>query len=133
MIHRVLKASSYKEAVNEAGIPSAATESADIRSSQFSPLRTISDDFLGAATSLTNAPAPSGGTSEQNGLRLALMVDSEAARAAEAARIAKTRSAETELGNVAKTLAIIGDDLWDPDLGVRSVTFDPSLLVHVGP
>jgi hypothetical protein len=62
---------------------------------------------------------------------LGLLVDAEAARAAEAARLGDSTPAGDELLTVATTLTLIGEQLWDPKLlGVRATPIlgDPALL-----
>jgi hypothetical protein len=127
------RASSWTAAVRQTHIPSGATETAAIRSGPSSTLRALSDDFLEAASELAQAPTPAGGSNERTGMRLGLLVDSEATRAAEAARLVTHGAARTELAGAAQALAVIGDDLWDHHFGPRSVGFSPAVLQSGGP
>jgi hypothetical protein len=116
-------ASSWIAAVDEAHIPTGSAETAAIRSGKAAILRSLSDHFLVAATELSKAPRPSGGSAEKDGLRLALLIDSEATRTAEAAHDTSNRGATTDLFGIAQALAVIGNDLWDPHLETRLVGF----------
>jgi hypothetical protein len=124
---RPVVAASWKAAVDKAHIPSGSAETAAIRSGKTGTLRTLSDEFLVADSDLANAPRPLGGATEKIGLRLGLLVDSEATRTAEAAHDTPIRRAATELSGVAQALAVIGNDLWDAHLGTRLVGFSATV------
>ena len=123
----------WKTAVAQSGIPSARIESAAIRSGGAAALDALGVAFQIAATSLALAPTPAGGHSGSIGLRLCLLVDAEATRSAEAARMLPASPAQTALDNVAEAVALIGNELWDPQLGPRSVGFSRSVLQQAGP
>ena len=60
-------------------------------------------------------------------MRLSLLTNAEATRIAQAATL-ETGTAQSQLMTIAKTMALIADDLWDPRLGTRSSGFEPGLL-----
>jgi hypothetical protein len=130
---RPIHATSLKAAVKEALIPSADTETKSIRSGSLVELRTLSDEFLRDSTALADAPPPGNDTAVRNGVRLSLLVASEATRTAEGARVVTAAADVDPLKRVAQDLALISDSLWDPALGSRSVGFSASSLNDTGP
>jgi hypothetical protein len=60
-------------------------------------------------------------------LQLGLLFDAEAAQVGQAAALAPAANHEALLG-AAKTLAVLGDKLWDARLGERTTGFPDSLL-----
>jgi hypothetical protein len=127
---RSIAASSWRDAVKNASIPSAFTETAAIRLGDERELRTVSDEFLFAASYMSKAPNPPGGVVVLVNVRLALLVDSEAARAAESAQLTSAPVARSDLKSVAEALAVIGNDLWDQRIEFRSVNFNSAVLTQ---
>jgi hypothetical protein len=114
--------SKWVKTVRAAGIPSASAEAQAVTSGNVADGRTIADQLQSAVIRLDAAPDPSRLPAISVEVRLGLLVDAEAARAAEAASLAAaTPAAAGELRAVARSLALIGQQLWDPQiLGARS-------------
>src|ERR1700722_19329883 len=112
-------------------IPSGSIETAAIRGGRNHTLQTLSDDFSAASLALVNSPSPPGGSAERNRFRLGLLVDSEATRAAEAACDVTNTQIRMALDNEAQGMAVIGNDLWDLNLGRRTIGFSPTVLIAV--
>jgi len=107
--------------VAAAGIPTAGAEVAAIEGTSLSAARAVADSLNAASKTLTADPDPTNGRSVSARVRLALLVDAEAARAAEGADLAPAQA--SALRGVAHDLAAIGDGLWDPALGARTTHF----------
>ena len=108
-------------------LPTATAETDAILHGDTDALRSMADTFDAAAITMDDTGDPTGGALESNRLRLSLLVDEEAARTAEAGRIAPATQ-QAPLEEIAETLAVIGDKLWDTKLGPRATTFPLSLL-----
>lgn len=118
----------WQNQVDATRIPSAAAEASAIDSGTTPELRKESEAFNQACITLTAQPDPLGDRQASTRLRLGLLVDAEATRAAEAATLDPSTQVQSKLREIAQTLALVGDDLWDGDLGLRSTRFAASLL-----
>lgn len=117
----------WQAQVQALGLPTAAAEATAIQTGDGATLRSMSDVFNSAALRLTADPDPSTGRSVGTRLRLGLLVDAEATRTAEEAALLGTSPAAAQLRTIAATLAVSGDQLWDPQLGPRSTGLQASL------
>jgi hypothetical protein len=117
----------WSAAVTAAGIPSASALGGAISSGTADTLGALSMAYQNAADALFAEPDPKGERVVSTRVQLSLLADAEAARAAEAAFFAPA-GAKPILMSVARTLALVGDDLWDSRLGARSTGFDARLL-----
>jgi hypothetical protein len=114
-------------AVTRADVPSAGTVAATITGGSADALRTLSDR-LGAASEALYADAdPKGERPASTRVQLALLVEAEGARTAQAATLLPG-AARSQLQTVAKALTLVGDDLWDSRLGTRDSGFSRDLL-----
>jgi hypothetical protein len=118
----------WQRDVQDAGIPPIGAEVAAIESGTTATLRVESDAFDTAAEKLTAEPDPKSGRPASSRLRLGLLADAEATRAAEAATLITDPALQSNLRQIAETLAVVGDSLWDPELGPRATGFARSLL-----
>jgi hypothetical protein len=98
------------------GIPPGEAEARAVTNGTAIEDRAIADHLQNAVQVLDDAPDPAHRAAVSVEVRLGLLVDAEAARAAEAARLAVSKPAADELLDAAKTLALIGEQLWDPQL-----------------
>jgi hypothetical protein len=79
----------------------------------------VSAALASAQSAIAALPDPTDPTVSAT-LQLGLLAHAEAARSAQEADLVSSRQARTELRAVARTLAGVGDALWDGDLGHRS-------------
>ena len=120
----------WKEATEQVGIPSVTAEVNAIEDGSLPVLRNESDKFSNAVSGLTAQPDPADGRIAGTRLRLGLLVDAEATRAAEAGALLAAAQQRAQITDIAETLALIGDELWDPKLGHRVTNFPSSLLTN---
>ena len=110
----------WRSQVSALALPSAGEEADAIRTGTAADLRSVSDRFSAAEAALTADPDPSNGRVTGTRLRLGLLVDAEAARTAEEAVLLGSSAAAPPLRQVSAALAVIGDGMWDSQLGPRS-------------
>jgi len=124
--------SKWVKAVSAAGIPSTSAEAQAVTTGTVVGARAIADQLQSALQRLNDGPDPAHLSAISVEVRLGLLVDAEAARAAEAAGlVTATPAAAEELRAVATSLALIGQQLWDPQLlGARAspIAGDPTSL-----
>jgi hypothetical protein len=111
--------------VQALGIPSGAEEAATLRSGSMQQLGQLATRLTSASDALFGSPDPRGERLVSTRAQLALLIDAEAARAAQAARLLK-RDEHTRLTATAAALAGAGDLLWDARLGERTTGFAAS-------
>jgi hypothetical protein len=87
----------------------------------------LSEAYIRASDHLYAVADPKGQRAVNTRVQLGLLIDSEASRAAEAARLA-TGAPASALTKIAQTLALVGDELWDDRLGARHTGFPAALL-----
>ena len=117
--------------VATSGIPPPAAVHNEVKSAHPGTLRETADATQGAVNALDGEADPDRLRSASTQTRLTLLVEAEALRAAEAARLTPhaASQAELQLEGVAKTLATISDSLWDTAvLGHRVVGFGSHLV-----
>jgi hypothetical protein len=91
-------------------------------------LRDLSRRLVAAAEALRRRPDP---VADREGgviVRLGLLVDADAARAAQAARVLPAGVERDNLTLVAERLALVSDGLWAADLPPRRSGFSLSIL-----
>jgi hypothetical protein len=99
--------------VRTLGIPSSAEQAAALRSGSVPQLGQLATLLTSASNDLFGSPDPRGERLIATRVQLGLLIDAEAARAAEASRLIK----RTRLPAIAEALAAAGDLLWDTRLG----------------
>jgi hypothetical protein len=118
----------WKKVVTGAGLPSGQEEATAITEGQKAALRTEAVTFTKTSDLLYGKRDPAGERVASTRLQLGLLFDAEAAQVAQAAALAPAANHDALL-NAAKSLAVIGDKLWDARLGERTTGFPDSLLV----
>jgi hypothetical protein len=118
----------WKKLVTGAGLPSAQDEATAISNGNKAALRSQAVTFTKAADLLYGKPDPIGERVVSTRLQLGLLFDAEAVQVAQAAALAPAAHHDALL-TAAKSLAVIGDKLWDARLGERSTGFPDSLLL----
>jgi len=100
----------WASAVRAARIPTAAALTAAIRARDAAPLGDLARRYVAAAEALRARPDPKGQRDRSAILRLGLLVDADAARAAQAATLLQGPP-QTGLDSVASNVASVGDHL----------------------
>lgn len=108
--------SRWEDAVRGLGLPSQDHLGAAIDTGSADELRGIARAFTAAAEKLRSEPDPQGKREMSAVARLSLLVDAEAARAAQAGVVI----GNSDLADVAKKLDAIGADVWPAPLGKRA-------------
>jgi hypothetical protein len=107
--------------VRKAAIPSAERLGKAIRDGDPAALRSLAERYDAASVALKKAADPPKGRDRAALVRLRLLVYAEASRVAQAAAVVPSPAAAPRLAASARRLAVIADDLEDPDLsGPRS-------------
>jgi hypothetical protein len=101
---------SWAVAVRAAGIPAARELDDAVAGGDATQLRQLATRFGAAAENLRDKPDPKGDRDRSAVLRLALLVDSEAARTAQAAAVLHNGSS-AELTDITRVLARVGEDM----------------------
>ncbi|MDQ1395200.1 MAG: hypothetical protein QOG64_459 [Acidimicrobiaceae bacterium] len=127
--------SGWLSAVAASGAPPAPDLPAAITAGDGARLQAVGRAFVGAAEKLRNQPDPAGPEGREEGarFRLGLLVDGEAARAAQLATVIGDPTLAAHLGVTARRLALVGEGLSAPGVPPRSSGFDPGLLAQNGP
>ena len=94
-------------------------EQIDLNSLAYFEQVAATGSFTAAADQLYTAPDPRDERRVSTRVQLGLLVDAEAARAAQAATLLPQGVQRASLRTSAQRLALLGDRLWDPRLGVR--------------
>jgi hypothetical protein len=118
------------DAVKATAIPSAGDLAAAITNANADQLKGHARAYVKAAEQLRPVPDPDGpgGREESARVRLGLLVDGEAARTAQLATLLPDAAQRPILLAIARRLALVGDELWSPDLPARSTGFDPAVF-----
>jgi hypothetical protein len=118
--------------VRKADFPSGADLAAAIKAGNGKRLGDLAETYLAAVAALRVAPDPEGGRVRAAVAALSYLVDAESARVAQAATILPAGPGRDRLSTVARRLALIGEQLLEPELRGRPAGFDPSLLDDTG-
>jgi hypothetical protein len=102
--------------VRKADIPSAERLGKAIRDEDAAALRSLAERFDAASVALKKVADPPKGRDRAAVARLRLLLYAEAARVAQAATLVPSPAATPRLAASARRLAVIADDLEDPDL-----------------
>ena len=105
--------------VRRAGIPSGTDEAAALRAGTTQQLADLAARLTTGSDALVSSPDPRGERLVATRVQLGLLVQAEAARAAEAATLL-AGAPRARLSTLALALARSGDQLWDARLGPRS-------------
>jgi hypothetical protein len=108
----------WQQKVRALAIPSAAVEARAVSGSSAATARAVSAALARAQAAIAAIPDPTDPTMSAT-FQLDLLVDAEAVRAAQEADLATSATATSSLRAAARTLAGIGDVLWDRDFGTR--------------
>lgn len=108
---------SWKRDVEDADVPSASEVAAAITSGSAHELKSLSQKLTRASDELVGIDVPRREQVVATRVQLALLIDAEGTRLAQAATLAP--GAAQQLRAVARSLVLIGDGLWDPRLGPR--------------
>jgi hypothetical protein len=114
--------------LRQAGFPSGADLAAAIGSGDTGRLGAQAETYLASVSALRVAPDPEGGRGRAAVVALSYLVEAESARVAQAATLLPAGSARDRLSRVARRLALLGENLLEPDLRGRPSGFDPALL-----
>jgi hypothetical protein len=114
--------SAWIKLVHGAGLPGAKEEASAISNGTLSALRTDAVTFTRTADLLYAKPDPRADRLVNARLQLGLLFDTEATQLGQAAALAASGPHDALL-DVAKSLAAVGDKLWDPRLGARETGF----------
>lgn len=125
----------WRRAVEAADIPPAPRLADAIDAADAVGLAELARRFIAAGERLRARPDPAGGHEKSAVLRLGLLLDAEAARAGRAAALAGPSDDEggRRLADVARRLALVGQELWPAELGRRQSHLDPALLSNSSP
>lgn len=118
---------SWIAAVNAAGIPTAQEVAAAINAVDGPVLGALANKLQAVTLAVRALDDPSSGRADATRVQLSLLIDAEAARAAEAAAQA-TGPAKEQLLVVARTLAALSDERWDPRLTPRDTGYPRALI-----
>jgi hypothetical protein len=105
--------STWARVISGLSLPSAHNEATAIRKDSATSLRGLSDSYYVKAEELAKSPHPPGGVNELDGLRLSLLVDSEAMRVSETAQIARKAPEASDLRASAQQLAALSHLIWN--------------------
>jgi hypothetical protein len=119
----------WAKAVAAAGVPAAGDVDSAVERGNAADLGALADAFTAASDSLYAAADPTGERALATRVQLGLLVQAEAARAAQFADLAGAEQASAYRAT-AKTLVLLGEQLWDPRLGPRASDFPERLLTR---
>ncbi|MGH9038556.1 MAG: hypothetical protein ACRD0O_22590 [Acidimicrobiia bacterium] len=128
----------WLERVRKADFPSGADLAAALNSGDGKRPGDLAETYLAAVAALRVAPDPADDSGHSGRVRgavaaLSFLVEAESARVAQAATVLPAGPGRDRLSTVARRLALIGEQLLEPDLRGRPTGFDPSLLDDTGP
>jgi hypothetical protein len=121
-------AGTWLSQVKHLDLPSAKAVAGDITDGNPAVLRQTADQLTKDAAAIWALPDPGGDRARSAAFSLAVLIEAEAARTAEAASLSRLPGLTTE----AERLALIADRLWDPSLGHHHSGFAASLLAGPG-
>jgi hypothetical protein len=116
----------WAAAVRSAGIPGGDTEARAIERGSVAVLQALAGQFATAANELAAPPTPDADHLAAVRLQLGMLIQSEAMRVAQVSKLADPGG--ENLQTAARSLAALGDLMWDPRLGPRSTGYPPALL-----
>jgi hypothetical protein len=122
--------SAWSKLVKNANLPTAPEEAKAITGGVKNALRAQAITFTKTTDLLYSKADPKGDRLINTRLQLGLLLDAEATQLGQAAALAPAASKDALLA-VAKSLAVMGDKLWDPRLGERTTGFPESLLTEL--
>jgi hypothetical protein len=114
--------------LRKAELPSGADLAAAIKAGDGKRLGDLAETYLATVAALRVAPDPEGGRVRAAVVALSFLVEAESARVAQAATVLSAGPARDRLSTVARRLALIGENVLEPDLRGTPSGFDPSLL-----
>ncbi|MGQ0631376.1 MAG: hypothetical protein ACT4P1_10055 [Sporichthyaceae bacterium] len=114
-------------AIEAADIPTPAEQAKAITDGDAKALGELSDRLTAASDKLYGGADAQGERTLGTRIQLGLLVQAEAMRAAQLAVLGPDQVRGRAL-DVARTLALVGNRMWDDRLGVRDVGFDENLL-----
>jgi hypothetical protein len=120
----------WKKLVKGADLSTGTQEANAISNGALPALRSQAVDYTKTSDLLYSKPDPKGDRLVNTRLQLALLIDAEATQLGQAAALAPAAE-KAALLTVAKSLAVMGDKLWDPRLGERTSGFPESLLTDL--
>jgi hypothetical protein len=120
----------WSKLVRGAGLPTGKQEASAIQDGALPALRSQAVTFTKAADLLYRKPDPKGERVVNIRLQLGLLLDAEATQLGQAAALAPAANRPALL-QIAKSLAVMGDKLWDSRLGERTTGFPESLLTDL--
>ncbi len=123
----------WEARVRKAGFPSGADLAAALGSGDAPRLGTLAETYLASVAALRVAPDPEGGRVRAAVVALSFLVEAESARMAQAATLLPAGPARDRLTRVAGRLALVGENLLEPDLRGRPSGLDPTLLDDPAP
>jgi hypothetical protein len=118
----------WLQQVRKAGAPTAAQLGDAIRAGEPNALRALAERFSDVSVALKKVADPPKGRDRAAIVRLRLLVYGEAARVAQAAAVVGPPPAALRLADSARRLAVVADELEDPDLSGPKSGFPPALL-----
>lgn len=124
----------WLERVRKAEFPSGAELAAAIASGDGTRLAGLTELYLASVSALRVAPDPEDGRARGAVAALSYLVGAESARVAQAATlVVPAGPARDRLVAVARRLALIGENLLEPDLRDRPTGLDPKILDDPAP
>jgi hypothetical protein len=112
--------------VRLAGIPAPDAEARAIEHGSIAGLDSVAGQFTAAANELAVTPTPGADHLAAVRLQLGLLIQAEATRVAQLSELAGPGG--EGLRSIARTLAALGDTMWDTRLGPRSTGYPAALL-----
>ncbi len=119
--------------LRKARFPSGADLAAAITAGDAPRLGGLAETYLASVAALRVAPDPEGGRVRGAVVALSFLVDAESARVAQMAALLPDGPARDRLATVARRLALIGENLLEPDLRGRPSGLDAGLLEDTAP
>ncbi|MDQ3946306.1 MAG: hypothetical protein M3357_14365 [Actinomycetota bacterium] len=119
--------------LRQADFPSGADLAGAINAGDENRLGDLAETYLASTAALRVAPDPEGGRVRAAIAALSYLVSAESARVAQAAVVLPAGSVRDRLSTVARRLALIGENLLEPELRGAPSGFDRSLLEDGGP
>lgn len=117
----------WQAVVENAEIPAADEVADTLTGGSVVELAGIADELTGASDTLYAAPDPRDERLVNTRIQVGLLVESEAARVAQIARLAPAKH-RADAMEMAKSLALVGSRGWDERLGERDLGFPGDLL-----
>jgi hypothetical protein len=116
----------WADAVRAAQVPAPTAVAGAITTGDVDALDGLAQELTAASDRIHAAPDPRGERGLSSRVQLGVLVQAEAVRVAQVARLAPAKRAEAT--EVAEVLALIGNGMWDDRLGARELGFPVTLL-----